>query len=251
MLSLGRDRYELLGGFKVELSCRSTRGRHGTGAHLFIGWESPESARKERWLPAIEFVVKQLAKTDAAFRNATNHINRRYFEDDKFPAYEAHQLFLKSAAENFSRLQMLVDVNSAALTSHGLPNAVVFLDSLESLHKRLIFFATAQKSEFQSKDVIGTPPFEELETMDRVVGKFRAAFPAIFTSRVTEDSHILTPNELRAVWLEAAQKNVRLCFEPEKYHCRENVDVFAYDVQTMRNIIENAPIGAKMWKFLD
>ena len=94
--------------------------------YLVIGYLLSRRDEK-RWGPARLVVMRQLAKTHAILANASSKVISQYYETGPLTPFEACQMFLAQLRESLSKLQLVVIVSGASLTSQTMAQVAVFL----------------------------------------------------------------------------------------------------------------------------
>jgi hypothetical protein len=116
--------------------------------------------------------------------------------------------------------------------------------------KRIAFFAEAHNPGKAKMDVVGATPVADLDVLEQTVAFFRGWYPAAFTSAETGYVNLLSPGELRELWSTAAARSQRLVYDAGTYKLRRDTTPFAYDLVTLRQLLEaGGEVGGQIQVF--
>lgn len=208
--------------------------------YLLIGFILNRREEK-RWGPAREIVIKQAAITYALTLNTCKHVIRYMTEPGPVRPFEASQDLVSLVTGKLSRLQVLVDLNSNALSSQLLPKFAVFLENSEEAIKKVRFFAELHDPNAAKCDIVGPSPLAELERLEDVAKYLRMKYPSSFLANDVHGDKVLSVHDIRRMWNDAEKDNERLLFDPEKYSFRKGFTPLVYDLDTLTKLTGAKP----------
>ena len=203
----------------------------GTVANL------PQRAQA-RWNSVRRRLVIKVVDTYVATFNATHHIMRLVTDPTNVAPFDTAQLFIRQVTDSAARLRDALPTGLSALPSDMAPSAVAVMESAQQVCRTLTFFAVHHDPARTMFDVVGIPPWAELEEMAEAGAPIREAHPDAFGDiRVP----LLTVDGLRKVWDKAQKSSSRLCYDFATYVWRVGRTPLVADASSISRLHPPSP----------